>query len=994
MKKIILLPLICISSFVSISVASEAKAALLNSEKTLQIENEYQFGEYFIVPNLTKDGIEYTSVLEFPDGSATHEVMVTLNQSGTYKIHYSGEKEGKYYSESYSFIVKNQAYSFSGPKSFASYENSERTYGKEGLYVALQEGETMNFSSTIDLSSSSKNDMLIDLFVAPLNERRADFQVLYLTFSDAEVPSSNFSVRIIQSNDNHDYSYLAGSPDGAPYAGLQEHNGRIIYHSNNEFGYPIIHSFYGDYPIYKTDSAGTQSVKLYYEAESKALYAAPEAVYPICDFDDPKFFASPWAGFPSGKVNLSISAGSYVSEKAYFLIKSAKGINLTQKIIEDTTPPEITVDIPSPYSESNLPKALKGFEYPVFNASAKDEISGAVDVKSYVLYHYDGEKTVMVNVKDNKFITNRKGQYDIVYEAKDAVGNIATKTISISSVEYPMPINIVPVSSPVSICKRGEVYEFPSFRVEGGSGILSNEFQVTHNGILVEQRKNSFIPKEVGKYTIRFVVSDMIGQKEIYQYELNVNENNGVVIYDDPKLPKYFLETYQYELPLIYATDFGANEALVPCEVDVTMGGNTTTMKSGSYFIPNNNENEGNIIIVYKYKEAQKRFEIPCIPVYSGIQMKMDKYFIKDGIELNTAFDLYSEVISAKEGDCSWEFANPLFANGTTIEFSSIASESRFSSLNFSFVDAYDETEKITLRLEKRTDGSIYAKGGSSMVKTDLSFTSTKAATISYSNGVFTINSVSINVDKYDDGRLFEGFSSSFIYLSSMMEGASNGAKYRLSKIDNQTICDIAFDPIEPIISLLGASTGGRKEKGETFTISPAIAFDVLDPSVELKLKVTGPDGNIVTSLDGNPLSEISADRSYEIVLDQYGSYGINYMATDSSGNTRTNGINLTVVQNTNPKINITSSYKTEINLGETIILPDYEVVFPESSADQSIYCSIQTPNGSIIVLNQGSNSFVPKTPGEYVVKIHAMDGEGNKAVFEYEVMVNEKEGK
>ena len=994
MKKVFLFPLLFFASFVSISAASEAKAALLNSEKTLQIESEYQFGEYFIVPNLTKDGVEYTSVLEFPDGSATHEVMVKLNQSGTYKIHYSGEKEGKYYSEYYSFIVKNQSFSFSGGESFASYEKSERTYDQQGLYVSLQEGETLNFSTAIDLKNAKKNEMVIDLFVAPQNERRADFQTLYLTFSDVEVPSSYFTLRAIQSNDNHDYCYLAGATPGQPYAGLQEFNGRLIYHINNEFGYPIIHSFYGDYPLYPNSKTGERSLKLYYDFEQNAIYSSFDAPYPICDFDDTKFFGSPWGGFPSGKVNLSISAGTYVSESACFVIKSAKGLNLAQKILEDVTPPQINIDIPSPYSSSNLPKAIKGYEYPVFEASAKDEISGEVDVKTYVYYHYDGDKTIMVNVENGKFITERKGVYDIVYEAKDNVGNIATKTLSINSVDYPIPMNIIIDSSPLSQCKRGEIYEFPSFAIEGGSGNHTSEFQVTHNGLLVELRENDFIPKELGKYVVKLIATDMIGQKAIYQYELNVSENNGAVIYDTPKLPKYFLETYPYELPLINATDFGENEAISPCVVEVTMGGNTSTYQSGSLFTPNNNGEEGDITVVYKYKEAEKRFEIPCLPVYSGIQMKMDRYFIKDGLSLNTAFDLYSEVIASGEGASSWEFANPIYADAATIRISTLSGESRFTSLSFSLEDEFNPEEKVTLHLDRNTDGSVYARVGNASVKTDLSFYATQISDISYSKGFFTINNTSISVEKYDDGRTFNGFTSGFAYLSSSMESTASGAKYLLYKIDNQTICDIAFDPIEPIISIQGNNAGGRRDKGDTYLVPPALAYDVLDPYVELKLKVTGPGGKAVTSTDGVLLNEVAADRYYEIPLDEFGSYNVSYVATDSSGNVRTNGINITVVQNTAPEIKIKSSYKTQVSLGEAIILPDYEVIFQDENAEQTVYASIQTPKGSFIILSEGNNSFLPSYSGEYIVKIHAMDGEGNKAVFEYKVLVTEKEGK
>ena len=86
---------------------SEAFAQPVWSQSSL--EQEYGFGTVLTVPERTvtvdDKSAKATSVVEYPDGSATRKTEVTLNMGGVYTLTYTAVIDGQPYAETETFKV-------------------------------------------------------------------------------------------------------------------------------------------------------------------------------------------------------------------------------------------------------------------------------------------------------------------------------------------------------------------------------------------------------------------------------------------------------------------------------------------------------------------------------------------------------------------------------------------------------------------------------------------------------------------------------------------------------------------------------------------------------------------------------------------------------------------------------------------------------------------------------------------------------------------------
>lgn len=954
-------------------------SSVVNSEVSL--EEVYSYGYKLEVPTLVKDGVTYESTVEYPDGNSTHLTSVNLNQVGTYTVHYTAVKDGKYLSEDHSFIVKNTNFSFTGDSSFAVYEKSERSYNKEGLYVALAPGEKFTYNKIIDLNSLNSGEKLIDVFAAPTNVGSMDFGILYFTLTDIEDPDQSLRIRAKATGDGVDYPWTYISA-GGPNQSLTGKEGSNI-HVANDFGTPICHSFYGYYNPAQcgVTTCGEQSIKLSYEAGEKMLYANNNLV---CDFDDKEFFPTLWDGFPSGKATLTIEATTYIGDYAKFHITELANFDLSQLVLEDNEAPVITVDLPS----GTLPKGRTGYTYPIFDATAKDNVTKDLTIKTTVLYRYDTDKYVHVEHDDYSFATPREGVYRILYEASDIVGNVGQQYVDITVVDESNPVIVSPKGTPVKEALRGNYYYFPEFIATGGNGELTTSYRVTFKGGEVSLEKDYFIPHEVGNYIVYCYAEDMIGQKDFYSYTLTVNENYGQIFYSKPELPKYFVSDYRYLLPELYAVDFGMGDSYQLADVAMTYGDSTQSGKSGEYFTPTV-ENSGDIVTVrYSYKEVELVYEIPCIKSYENGRLTLKNYFITNNLNINTDTVNQFDMTTIDNGNGSWEFANYIVSNEASIEFKTLGAKVRFDSLNVTFTDKNNEEEAFTVRFEGSSDNKILAYVGKKVIKIDGSF-STKDSVVltSYNENFITVNGASFPVETYDNGEKFEGFSSGYVYLSCEMVNARAGDGIAISRIDNQMISMFAHDFISPRINISGV-IGGYYSLGTIYTLPKVTFSDVLDPDVVSTVTITNPSGEPVVDVNGLTLKDVPTDVQYSFELNDYGQFIVTYYAKDSSDNPLNYSFACGVLSEDIPEIVIKSSYKTTIKLGENIIVPDYEIDYSGDHEKLMTYVSVRSPKGYIHNIAANANSFKPSYEGVYTVTIHVIDDAGNFDMFSYQVTV------
>ncbi len=980
-KRLLVVPSLLILPFAastSVSFATSPKAKMAE----LSIADEYKFNSTFVLPSLMKDGITYDCVIEFPSGVSYYQSEVILSEVGVYTLHFTAEKDGKCYSETETFLVRSPFLSFSGTKSISSFETSDRTYNKEGLYVSLAEGETLSLSQPIDLS---KDGNIIELFVTPSMLGVIDFNELYISLSETDNPDNVMTVRAKASNEglSAPWTYIAAKGPDQLLTGYEKKFNQI--HINDDFGTPITHSFYGsyspDYPDRKPGEDGSV-ITLKYKKDENALYV--NNIF-VVDFDDPKYVSTLWDGFESSLVNLSIYARGYSSSSANFLITDLLGHDISTETIIDNEGPEITVDLPA----GELPSAKKGFSYPIYSAKAKDDMDGECEVTSRVYYNYGSVNMVNVKAKDGRFEVAKDGVYGIVYEAKDKTGNISSKTVVVTTDENVEKITIEADGEIASSGKQGEPLSFPKFKMTGGSGELKGSFEVKKDGVVYPSDENGFIPKELGTYSVAFTAKDVIGQESKYAYEYTATSNDGAVLYEEPKFPKYYISDGIYTLPKAVIYDYSSGTGTpVSMNVRVDNGIYPYDAESGSSFVPKISSSQEQLQFVYSYKNITKTYKVQTINPYvrkKGIdRFAIENYLVGE----NMTFDVSDNDVSfyaTKKGNASFDFVNPIIAKNSSISLSTDLERFDFKKLNISFTDSENENEKFTVSLIANASGEIsYGINGKAYV-TSSSFLKKNTLAVSYADGLFAFNGTGVKARSYDDGASFTGFSSGKVYLSLELINAKTGAGLKLSKIDNQSISYSTSDHGGPRIAIHG-DYGGSYAYGDYVTINRITASDVLDPNVSCTVTVKDPNGNIAKDVNGNLLNAVDATIEYQIKISEYGQYIATYSAFDSSDNETNFIFAINIDDATAPIITVTGTIPSSVKVGETVRVPSY-IVTDDIDENPIVSVYVETSYGQTYYLGT-HNAFKPQHEGTYTLRIRAMDSAGNVSYesFTFEV--------
>lgn len=979
-------PLLLLSSF-AVSCAgtlnlSAKQGRQANSDAAL--EEEYAFNTVFTIPHLTLDGVSYDATIEFPSGNTYFTETVTLNESGVYTIHYAAEDGGKFYSEDRTFLVRCPYIQFSGTNSYASYEESDRTYGKKGLYVSLAEGETLTFNNPIDIS---RGGLVFEGYAAPSSVGAMEFGELSLTLKEKFNPDNALSIRAKATNAgiNDPYTYWAAKAPEQSYTGYEVNSGTI--HVNNDFGCSCIHSFYGYYGgvnAIKDASCGDYTLNLTYNAEEKAVYTNTNL---IADFDDPTFYSTLWEGFTSNEVVLSMSASGYTSSMANFVILSALGQDFTQDTIFDTEAPTITIDAPS-----TLPQAKAGYSYPVFNAKAIDSMDGECDISVHAYYYFGGGTPLQLPIEDGRFQTARDGLYFLRYEAKDKSGNLASKTLNIStsSVE---PLSISPKGQVKKECGIGEEYAFPEMEVKGGEQGQEIAFAVSKEGETQVSSKDSFIPESLGTYAVRATVTDILGQSAYYEYQLEVGNNEKAMIYEDISLPKYYISDAVYTLPkaLCYDYSSGRREEVV-MDATISNGSFPYTIKSGEQFVPKVEKGQQEISITFSYKDLSITKSVLVISPYvvgkDGIErFGIENYFDTSNAETSVE-DTMLTFKAAKKGDLNANFVNPILAESSTLTLASLPSGGEVNNLQVTYEDSLNPNEKVTLSLKKENGNENVSFGlDSRFYPTSTSLSKASQLQFSYSSGVFTFNNAGIKAKVYDNGDAFNGFSSGKVYVSVNLPSLTPGMGFSWVRIDNQSMGYASSDYNSPRIAISG-DYGGTGSIGGKATINSAISGDVLDPNTVCTVSVSTPSGEVAKDDDGVPLSNVPSNRAYQLSLSEYGQYIVTYRASDSSSQTSTFIYAINVEDQDPPVITLKQETPAQIALGESFPIPEYEIT-DNSGSECSVTILVITPSGQSVSIDSEHNAFKPASVGTYTLVIRAMDPTGNIAYLRRSISVN-----
>ena len=961
-----------------------------------EVENVKPFGAKFTVPErtLTVDGttVTATTVVIKPDGSATTEKEIALNISGVYTIVYTATIGGKPYVDEVTFRVDDAAYVLSSEKSSATYGKYEYAKDTSGILVRLAYGDSITFNTPIDVSNSTKTDALVEAFATPEVKGVKDFDKLIFTFRDVENPNIylRYTIRQSAEGDNYPISYALAGGNGQPMAGWEEYWKRL--HIDNEWGAQFRHSFSlsfaSNYPYVDPDKA---VISLRYDAETLQSYVD---TFMIIDHDNPAYFNNLWRGFPSGRAKLTISADMYNGEYANFCVSKLMGANLTDEKYVDNEAPVITVD--TEYTE--MPATKVGAEYKVPAATAYDSLTASdCKVRTSVWYNYTSSNAVLVQVRDGKFTADRAGDYAIVYETEDRMGNAAREIRWVHAYATLGEPNVAIAGDHATTATVGDIVNVPEVLVNSYSGNATVNVTAVLGDEVIEVGENGFRPEKAGTYKITYTATDYIGQTGISTYDLTVVAGDKPVFINKPVLPKAFIEGSEYILPEVTAVDYRSG---TPTEKKATIAvidknGKRAVGADGKVRLQAEN-NLDKATVVYECEGAVATYEVPIVKAMTeegGRQrLYVENYLSGSGFNVQKTDD--GIILTATEKDGGFMFANALVSENSAIELRGVGSASGFDAIDVTFADSVDETRSVTARLiQTGAKAEIILSG----VKTGLdnSFVASDKFTLNYTQGIMRADRARLDIAAYDDGRAFEGFPSRKVYVSVRFVNAKEGAKINLVAVNGHPMTTATTDRVEPKIVILDSNYGGTRTKGDIVTLPAAMAGDTLDPNVEFTMKVTDGKGSVVTDVDGVRLSGVDPGREYKIKLDDYGTYAITYSASDTfnkRNNTRTFSYIINVIDDVAPEIKFEARFADTVKVGAGIVIPKFSVTDNVSAAeDITITKYVLTPSGVLVTIPENSNSVKAVQAGKYEFRIIAVDKTGNIAMERITVVAEAK---
>ena len=976
-----------------------------------QIAESYTYGSEFVVPEktVTVGGKteKATATVVLPDGSATYAAKITLNRTGSYRVNYSATVNGKVYSETHEFRVLSPLFSHSDKSSTVYGVDSASESTTEGLIVSLAQGDELMFNQLINASDLTENETFIKIFALTGAVGVSEYSKLIFTLYDSENPDIYIKIEGRRRDgtgvDDYGNTFIYAGANGQDMVGVGDGN---VVHINDTLGRRVNHSFDRRFRNYEGSwvpyvfPSDYLPMDIRFDYASKSLYIVQNeyarggvfrgtTTYFVTDFDSPKYYNNLFAGFPSGKIKLGVSAGAYSAAMARFCITDVFGIDLTATELNDSTAPEITVN--TDYEE--MPVAKIGTGYPVLSASAKDDYTQNCEVEVKVYYNYAGETPISVNIRDGKFVPTKEGFYAIVYRASDDAGNKAEKVLWVRAEKEIPELSVAVTGAYDREVSLGEIILPAVVTVSGGSGKSTVKYYAFTDGVDEIEVTDGFIPEKEGVWTIKAVATDYIGNTAPASYTITVSRGDLPILTDNVVLQKIYVSGAAYVLPVAYAKDYssGVCENKL-CDVEIEDANGKKTYKAGDKFVPKVTGDFGEIKVSYKYNGTTFTTEtIPAIRPYTdSMSLRADNYFYGEGLQKTATADGMSIKTPKKTDKAGFLFANTLIAEDFSIIIRSIATRTNFDEIRITLTDAENYNVSATAKLINGGDHVMFVVGDSSL-RIESTFSEVNDFPIGYKKGYFALDKTQMEVKSTDNGEPFSGFGEK-VYLFVELIGAKTQAELLVVSINDCPFTQATDDVISPKYVINGAS-GGNAPKDSLYVLPSITVGDVFSPNVTATLSVRDPSGAFVTDENGLKLQSVDPFKEYVIKLSEYGKYRIIYTIGEDEAfnpmpNMQTRPYTLTVFDETAPEITLTSVYTKTVKVGEYIILPDFKVSDNVSAEENiTIVKMVINPNGRQIHLTDG-NAVRALYEGVYEIQIVATDEVGNMKLMKLYVTV------
>ena len=335
------------------------------------------------------------------------------------------------------------------------------------------------------------------------------------------------------------------------------------------------------------------------------------------------------------------------------------------------------------------------------------------------------------------------------------------------------------------------------------------------------------------------------------------------------------------------------------------------------------------------------------------------------------------------ENELTVKGLNPVAADRIVIRFSAIA-----ESVEILLKDYYDDRNEISFVI-KESGGACYVEWGGIEypVAGSLSDMSKGFYLVLDSGGSLTDgagNSVCI-ITHNNRGDSFGGFEKKGAAISFNVISGSEG-KFALLQLGNQIFsandsAETYTDLSGPEIVLDGETGELQREINERITVPVAYAYDVLCGITDVTVKVTDPDGNVLSEFDGVKINE---EKSF--TAEKYGYYVITYLSIDLNSKITENKIYIYVKDSVMPEININGEVRTEIKVGQTITFPSASAT--DNYLTPQLYLLVNLPDGSFEMLSE-DRSYTFKNAGNYRLVYYAYDSDYNLTMKEFVIRVS-----
>ncbi len=902
---------------------------------------------------------------------------------------------------------------------------------KNGVLVESQDGGTLVYDNVIETEELTKDDLLLELQWTPKTQGVHEFSNLIVRMEDSEDPKCYVEISFYKYNhsDNTKYKatyvtvktntiaqYTSLAYDVVNYGTEAEPNYVVkpTLKSTKNQGTIILGSFIGAY------GAVSNSVSIYYDDTEHAIYTKNlnnAQSYPdvykesghvdeegrslVLDLDDSAHMGTQksnlWTGFPSGKAKMSFKTLELEStaDAARYMILTIDNQTMEGAYLNDTTSPELTVDLQS-YKEENLPTAQVGKYYPFFEATAFDKMYGDVAVSKRL--YKDGKE---IYVTGDGFVPTKAGEYQLDYVAYDGNRNKVQKSFSITAEAAATSVSGTFERSDAfalwdESLKNGEgkfetaLYypiTLPIMNGVGGRGNVTTSLSVTYNGKAVALNGNTFRPERAGDYQVAYKLTDYVGNTEEYHYTVTAKYSELPEL-GTPVLPEYIPVGRAYAFPAVQANFYSLWQQRLQTyrKITVYKADGVTVIASfendeAAVYTPTLSDGK-KVIVEYSAaanETAQAvtyRKEIELVP----FEKLSDLYVLSEGVTLtNGRSDMQFSFTNEEQ---SVKFINALsIYDGLSLTFMIPGGEEGFEYVEFILSDKYDANISLTIALYKDENKTYVSLNGGEKKAVDVSY-------VGGSNFRFTITKDGAFYD-YNDNLIataqdFAGFTRGFVYMQFRLQKIAGNATIGIKNIKNQSMINAPINYIKPSLTVYEELVG-TADLNEKVALSQAIASDVYDGNAKIR---------VLIKLNGKELySYVNEFGTFDGSVFQptdYGVYVIEYIAEDASGNSLTKTYNVVVRDVIKPVIEIQGETPTTGKVGKALELPQ-AIAIDNVDPDLQVYVIVINPMNSY-TLFKVEEKYVPQYVGRYIVKYYCEDANYNTVYTkEFVVQVSDK---